>query len=84
MTSYATSIRVSWTAPEPESKIMVRGYTLGYGKGIADVYMEVLGPDVNVFTIESLGNILLSLILKYENNKMWYDFQLLDYPPDDD
>ncbi|XP_052084443.1 neogenin-like isoform X6 [Mytilus californianus] len=54
VTSYATSIRVSWTAPEPESKIMVRGYTLGYGKGIADVYMEVLGPDVNVFTIESL------------------------------
>ena len=63
VTSYATSIRVSWTAPEPESKIMVRGYSLGYGKGIADVHSRALGPDVNVFIIEELGMIRFSLFV---------------------
>lgn len=42
---------------------MVRGYSLGYGKGIADVHSRALGPDVNVFTIEELGMIRLSLFV---------------------
>lgn len=70
VTSYATSIRVSWTAPEPESKIMVRGYSLGYGKGIADVHSRALGPDVNVFIIEELEpNAEYVITVRAHNNK---------------
>ncbi|XP_069102428.1 neogenin-like isoform X6 [Argopecten irradians] len=51
---YDTSIRVSWSAPDPESKILVRGYILGYGKGVPDSYRLTLDADSHVYTIENL------------------------------
>lgn len=51
---YDTSIRVSWSAPDPESNVLVRGYILGYGKGVPDSYRLSLDADQHVYTIESL------------------------------
>ncbi|XP_021359106.1 neogenin-like isoform X7 [Mizuhopecten yessoensis] len=51
---YDTSIRVSWSAPDPESKILVRGYILGYGKGIPDSYRLTLDADNHVYNIKNL------------------------------
>nr|XP_034321559.1 neogenin isoform X1 [Crassostrea gigas] len=54
VTPHATSIRVSWTTPPPEKKIVVRGYVLGWGKGVPDSEKKVLGPDTQIYTIENL------------------------------
>ena len=51
---YANSIRVSWSSPPPASKVMVRGYTLGWGKGVADEKQKVVDADTHVYTIENL------------------------------
>ena len=54
VTPHATSIRVSWSTPSPSRKIVVRGYVLGWGKGIPDTSLKTLGPDTQVYTIENL------------------------------
>lgn len=54
---FPSSIVVSWTPPE-EQHIMVRGYILGYGKGIADVYKQVLDAKQRYHTIKGLGECL--------------------------
>ncbi|XP_078327626.1 neogenin-like isoform X5 [Crassostrea virginica] len=54
VTPHATSIRVSWSTPSPARKIVVRGYVLGWGKGIPDTSLKTLGPDTQVYTIENL------------------------------
>ncbi|XP_061190970.1 neogenin-like isoform X3 [Saccostrea echinata] len=54
VTSDDTSIRVSWSTPPPESKIMVRGYILGWGKGVPDTEKKHFGPETHVFTIRNL------------------------------
>lgn len=48
------SIQVSWTAPA-ESHTMVRGYVLGYGIGIPDVFRQVLDAQLRSFHIKSLS-----------------------------
>lgn len=57
VTAHATSIRVSWTTPPPEKKIVVRGYVLGWGKGVPDSKKKVLGPDTQIYTIENLSKL---------------------------
>lgn len=54
VTPHATSIRVSWTTPPPENKIVVRGYVLGWGKGVPDSERKILGPDTQIYSIENL------------------------------
>jgi len=48
------SIQVSWTAPADNQK-MVRGYVLGYGIGIPDVFRQVLDAQLRSFNIRSLS-----------------------------
>ena len=50
----SNSIVVSWTPPV-EQDIMIRGYILGYGVGIPDIYKQVLDPKQRHHTIKSLG-----------------------------
>lgn len=50
----ANSIFVSWGPPRDQT-IVVRGYKLGWGIGVADVYTEVLDGKQRHFTIENLG-----------------------------
>ncbi|XP_064644892.1 neogenin-like isoform X12 [Lineus longissimus] len=50
---FTNSIVVSWTPPH-NSDIQVRGYTLGYGIGIPDVYSQVLDAKQRLYTIEDL------------------------------
>ncbi|XP_059173619.1 neogenin-like isoform X2 [Physella acuta] len=50
----ANSILVSWAPPPPHSKILVRGYVLGYGKGIADVYKHSLDANTHQYHIQNL------------------------------
>ncbi|KAH9523490.1 putative aminophospholipid-translocase [Bulinus truncatus] len=50
----ANSILVSWAPPTPHSKILVRGYVLGYGKGISDVYKHSLDANTHDFHIKNL------------------------------
>jgi neogenin len=49
----ATSVVVSWTPPV-EQDIMIRGYILGYGVGIPDVFRQVLTPRQRYHTVKSL------------------------------
>lgn len=57
VTPHATSIRVSWTTPPPENKIVVRGYVLGWGKGVPDSERKILGPDTQIYSIENLSKL---------------------------
>ncbi|GLH00170.1 Contactin [Gryllus bimaculatus] len=47
------SITVSWSPPRNQN-IMVRGYTLGWGKGIPDVYTKLLDGKQRYYVIENL------------------------------
>ncbi|XP_064471636.1 neogenin-like isoform X2 [Ornithodoros turicata] len=49
----STSIFVSWAPPENKT-IMIRGYTIGWGIGLPDVYTKVLNGKQRYYTIESL------------------------------
>lgn len=49
----SNSIRVSWGAPK-DSNIMVRGYTIGWGKGIPDDYTKVIEGKQRFFNIDDL------------------------------
>ncbi|KAG8192662.1 hypothetical protein JTE90_009692 [Oedothorax gibbosus] len=59
----ANSIFVSWGPPRDQTTI-VRGYKLGWGIGVADVFTEVLDGKQRHFTIENLdpsNNFVISL-----------------------
>ncbi|ELU03642.1 hypothetical protein CAPTEDRAFT_17814, partial [Capitella teleta] len=47
------SIVVSWTPPV-EQDILIRGYILGYGIGVPDIYKQVLDPKQRYHTIKNL------------------------------
>ncbi|XP_037573231.1 neogenin isoform X1 [Dermacentor silvarum] len=49
----STSIFVSW-APPRNQDIMIRGYTIGWGIGLPDVYTKVLNGKQRYYTIENL------------------------------
>jgi len=50
------SIVVSWTPPSTaEHNVMIRGYILGYGIGVPDVYRQILDPSVRYHAIKGLG-----------------------------
>lgn len=48
-----SSIAVSWNPPNNQN-VMVRGYTIGWGKGIPDVYSKLVDGKQRVFVIEKL------------------------------
>jgi hypothetical protein len=54
------AITLTW-APTPARSIMVRGYTIGWGKGIPDVYTQLVEGKQRYFTIEKLGMKIKSL-----------------------
>lgn len=59
------SIVVSWTPPV-EQDIMIRGYILGYGVGVPDIYKQVLDPKQRYHTIKNLGGYqLVDLYLRH-------------------
>uniref|UniRef100_T1J0I1 Neogenin n=1 Tax=Strigamia maritima TaxID=126957 RepID=T1J0I1_STRMM len=49
----SNSITVSWTPPRNQN-IMVRGYTIGWGIGIPDIYTKLLDGKQRFHTIENL------------------------------
>ncbi|GAB6031907.1 hypothetical protein CHUAL_010299 [Chamberlinius hualienensis] len=49
----SNSIIVMWTSPRNQN-IMVRGYTIGWGVGLPDVYTKVLDGKQRYYTIENL------------------------------
>ena len=54
---------VQWAPPAPDSKILVRGYILGYGRGIADVYQVRLDANTHDYTIKNLRKWCMSMLL---------------------
>lgn len=50
----ADSIFVSWDPPKDRT-VMVRGYTIGWGKGFPDAYTELLDEKLRHFNIKNLG-----------------------------
>jgi hypothetical protein len=48
------TITVSWNPPRNQN-IMVRGYTIGWGKGIPDVYTQLLDGKQRFYVIEGVG-----------------------------
>lgn len=48
------TIHVSWTPPK-NSKTLIRGYTIGWGIGVPDVYSKVLDSKFRSFTITDLA-----------------------------
>lgn len=49
----ASNIHVTWMPPK-DRKTAVRGYTIGWGVGVPDVYSKVLDPKTRSFTISDL------------------------------
>lgn len=49
----ANSVVVSWTPPSDQS-VLIRGYILGYGIGIPDVYRQILDAKQRYHTIKGL------------------------------
>jgi len=49
-----SSLIVQWV-PNRRSKFLVRGYYLGYGKGIPDVYKQLFSATTYDYTIENLS-----------------------------
>lgn len=49
----ANTITISWKPPR-DNKILVRGYTIGWGKGIPDVYTKVVDAKVREYEIKDL------------------------------
>lgn len=47
------SIHVSWTPPKNKN-ILVKGYTIGWGKGVPDVYTQLIKGDQRSFIIDNL------------------------------
>ncbi|XP_034257103.1 neogenin [Thrips palmi] len=47
------SMQVSWLSPRDQN-IKVRGYTIGWGKGVPDVYSQLLDDKARTYTIEGL------------------------------
>ena len=52
-TSSATEISIAWLPPR-HNRIMVRGYTIGWGKGIPDEYTQVVDDKHRDFVITDL------------------------------
>ncbi|CAL1539674.1 unnamed protein product, partial [Lymnaea stagnalis] len=66
----ANSIIVSWAPPSPHSKILVRGYVLGYGKGIDDVFKHSLDSNTHDYHIKNLQpNSQYVITIRAFNNK---------------
>lgn len=61
----ANSIKVSWAPPPPHSKILVRGYVLGYGRGISDVFKHTLDANTHDYLIENLRKCKVQIISGY-------------------
>ena len=55
-----TEITIIWTPPR-DNQILVRGYTIGWGKGIPDEYTKVVDDKQRYFVIESLSKFILSI-----------------------
>ncbi|XP_059093555.1 neogenin-like isoform X2 [Tigriopus californicus] len=51
--AYDSRIEISWTPPR-DNKILVRGYTIGWGKGIPDEYTKVVDDKQRDFAIKGL------------------------------
>lgn len=49
-----TTITVLWSPPKNKS-IRVRGYTLGWGRGVPDTYTEIVNEGQHYYVIEGLG-----------------------------
>ena len=54
---------VSWTPPV-EQDIMIRGYVLGYGVGIPDVYQQIISPHQRYYAVKSLRETILMFLIK--------------------
>lgn len=53
----SNSIQVFWNPPKDQS-IKVKGYKLGWGKGVPDVEVRLLDGKERSFTIDQLGEYL--------------------------
>nr|CAD7572598.1 unnamed protein product [Timema californicum] len=65
----ADTITVSWSPPRDQN-IMVRGYTIGWGKGIPDAYTQVLEGRQRFYVIEGLEPNSEYVISLRANNEM--------------
>ena len=54
-TPKANSILVSWAPPPPSSRVLVKGYVLGYGAGVPDDMQHFLSAETTHFNIENLS-----------------------------
>lgn len=53
--AFQNTLLVTWSPPKDKS-IIVREYTLGWGKGVPDVYIEKLSSKTRQYEIHNLGN----------------------------
>ena len=66
----STSVVVSWNPPV-EQDIMIRGYVLGYGVGIPDVYRQIIPSGQHYYAVKSLRETLIShlCMFMYSNHR---------------
>ncbi|CAH1731330.1 unnamed protein product [Aphis gossypii] len=51
--AFSNSLLITWSPPKDKS-IIVREYTLGWGKGVPDVYKEKINPKIRQYEIKNL------------------------------
>jgi len=74
----STSIVVSWTPPV-EQDIMIRGYVLGYGVGIPDVYRQVISPRQRYYAVKSLRETVLLFLFELRRSKIFWQEQVSNF-----
>lgn len=54
--AFSNSLLVTWSPPKDKS-IIVREYTLAWGKGVPDVYIEKISSKTREYVIKNLGKL---------------------------
>jgi len=71
--AYDKEIIISWTPPK-DNTILVRGYTIGWGKGIPDELTKLVDDKQRQFTISNLSKILIFI-------HVFFYFAIKSLPP---
>ena len=56
MVPNSNSVEVRWEPPLSQD-VMVRGYTIGWGRGVPDVYYKIVDSKQRSYVIQKLGEL---------------------------
>ena len=54
------SVELKWEPPLSQD-VKVRGYTIGWGRGVPDVYKRIVDKNLRSYNIENLGEFFIRI-----------------------